>query len=430
MNSFGSGLKAYVAVMVAFLLAPLLVIVIAAFSRRHPAIDLKLTIGNAVIPTLNRLSEEFIAGMRAEVIVSEPGLPAPSAVVEKRSGAKVGGQEIEILLQVKPRKTGPLDGPLPTLNPARFAAVAITQERDVAPQRNIPEPALVLFPGKRAREAARADVGQVMVVHHAGGQHRLLLHLVLGGEAAGAAAHRRLCARLLAFRRLFGGELAGLQRFADQFVGQHQPRFIEGAERQLHQFLFVAARVVALEREHRISTRALHAENGPAKALASVGLRRGEFNARLVTDGAREIRDPHQWTVDAGRRHFQPIGLRNGVFDVEHRRQRLARQFAIVDVHRAVGLLGHDLQRHAVLAGDLHAHQTEAEAHQGRSCDMRNARRQTGLGIEARLIQRCVDLGFDFGQAILRSGDKGVQVTKKSGSRRGPTLTMTIQCGP
>lgn len=32
MNSFGSGLKAYVAVMVAFLLAPLLVIVIAAFS--------------------------------------------------------------------------------------------------------------------------------------------------------------------------------------------------------------------------------------------------------------------------------------------------------------------------------------------------------------------------------------------------------------
>ena len=46
-----------------------------------------------------------------------------------------------------------------------------------------------------------------------------------------------------------------------------------------------------------------------AKALAA-GDRRRHFDLRLVPGGALEIAQAHQRPVDAGRRNFEPIGLR------------------------------------------------------------------------------------------------------------------------
>ncbi len=51
----------------------------------------------------------------------------------------------------------------------------------------------------------------------------------------------------------------------------------------------------------------------------------------------------HQRPVDARRGDFQPIGLAHRLLEVEHRRQRLAGAFAIVDRHGSVRALGHDL---------------------------------------------------------------------------------------
>ncbi len=64
----------------------------------------------------------------------------------------------------------------------------------------------------------------------------------------------------------------------------------------------------------------------------------------------REIRLADQRPVDAGRRHFQMIGLLDRIGHVERRRNRAADLFAILDGHGAVVALGHDLQRQAVLA--------------------------------------------------------------------------------
>ena len=100
---------------------------------------------------------------------------------------------------------------------------------------------------------------------------------------------------------------------------------------------------------------------------------------------ALEIGPPHQRPVDAGRRNLQPIGLLDRVGDVEHRRQRPRNRLAIVDLHGSIGPFGHDLDRAAVLGGDLDPHQPVAHPLQHRACDRRHARSHARLDHETRL---------------------------------------------
>ena len=58
---------------------------------------------------------------------------------------------------------------------------------------------------------------------------------------------------------------------------------------------------------------------------------------------ALEIGTAHQRTVDARRGNLQPVGALDRIGDVEHRRQRPRDRLAILDLHRAIGPLGHDL---------------------------------------------------------------------------------------
>ena len=85
-------------------------------------------------------------------------------------------------------------------------------------------------------------------------------------------------------------------------------------------------------------------EKQALEPLAAVE-RHVEFDPRLVAERPHEIGAAHQRPVDAGRGHFEPVFARDRVLEVEHRRQRPAGRLAILDRHRAVGPLGHDLQR-------------------------------------------------------------------------------------
>ena len=100
---------------------------------------------------------------------------------------------------------------------------------------------------------------------------------------------------------------------------------------------------------------------------------------------AVEIRAPHQRPVDAGRRHFQPIGALDRIGGIEHRRQRARGGLAILDRHRAVRPLGHDLHGAAGGAGNAHAHQPIAEAVEHRLDDSGDTRRPSRLGDQPRL---------------------------------------------
>ena len=84
------------------------------------------------------------------------------------------------------------------------------------------------------------------------------------------------------------------------------------------------------------------------------------------------------------------------VLDVENRRQGRADRLAIIDRHRSVGALGHDLHGHAVLRRQLDPHQTIAEIGQNRLRDLGDPRSGAGLGDEARLAQQICDLSVEF----------------------------------
>ena len=68
------------------------------------------------------------------------------------------------------------------------------------------------------------------------------------------------------------------------------------------------------------------------------------------------------------------IGLLDRILDVEHRRDGTAHFLAILDGHRAVVALGHDLQRQAVLRREADAHEAKADGAKHRRNDQRDAR--------------------------------------------------------
>ena len=177
--------------------------------------------------------------------------------------------------------------------------------------------------------------------------------------------------------------LLAAQRFGDQRIGQHQLGLRHvlrsaAAPRRL------AGRDVVAPDPRGI---AFDAEQHAAETLAAVD-RHGHLDLHDVAGVALEIGAPHQRPVDAGRRHFQPVGAVDRIGDVEHRRQRARGGFAILDQHRAVGPLGHDLHGAAVAAGDAHAHQPIAEAFEHRLGDRGDARAQARLDDQARLGAR------------------------------------------
>ena len=174
--------------------------------------------------------------------------------------------------------------------------------------------------------------------------------------------------------------LPALERFRDEGVGEHELRLGHLRDRQMHDLLL---RIAHADR----GLVALDADDFAAKAFAAFD-HHGHFDLRFVSHMALEVGTARQRAVDAGRGQFQPIAAADRIVDVERGRKRAARRLAILDREGAVGALRHDLNRAAVAARDMHAHEPIAQIREHRLRDRGNPRRQSGFGDEPRLIHR------------------------------------------
>ena len=147
---------------------------------------------------------------------------------------------------------------------------------------------------------------------------------------------RRLEPEILAQLALRG--LAAPHRFRDQFVGQDQPGVGDIFHHQQDVGIFARAYVIAMQ-PHGV---AFDASERAAEPLAALMGDR-HLDLHEMTGIALEIGAAHQRPVDPGRGNLQPVGPIDRIGDVEHRRQRLRDRLAILDLHRSVGPLRHDL---------------------------------------------------------------------------------------
>ena len=222
--------------------------------------------------------------------------------------------------------------------------------------------------------------------------------------------------------RVLDGRLFSPQRGADEVVGQYEPRLGHRADRQ---FDLALASVVGDQRHSR------RRPIGPgrdgcetsAKALASIERDR-HLDPRLVADSAREIRFAHQRPIDARRGNLQPIGLRHRLLDVEDRRQRHADAFAILDRHRPVGTLRHDLNRWPSTRRNLDPDQPVTQIPQNRRRNPADAIACARVLDQTRLVE-FLD-GLRDG-SMRRFDHATLAAIKKSGSRPGPTLNLSLR---
>ncbi len=151
------------------------------------------------------------------------------------------------------------------------------------------------------------------------------------------------------------------------------------------------------------------------------------FDLDEMTGVALEIGTAHQRAIDARRGYLKPVGAVDRVGDVEHRRQRPRDRLAILDLHRAVGPLGHDLDGAAGLAGNLDPDQPVAHSLQDRSGHRRYPRGrarlddETGLGREVGVHGTSSWIGHVQGQKRLTCMGLGRALTGgPAGSRTAP----------
>src|SRR5262249_9847898 len=195
------------------------------------------------------------------------------------------------------------------------------------------------------------------------------------------------------------------QRFGDQRVGQNESGLGHVVDAQQNVVAVVTADT---------GTFALGALQFATKPFAPVD-RRLHLDLSDMAGIAVEVVSPHERSIDAGRGNFQPIRAFDRIGNVEYRRQRARYRFTVLNVHRPVGTLGHDLHGATGKAGYAHPHQTKAETREHGFSQYGDARRSPGLGYEPRLLGKaCVfhvgRYAFHSSQSRLASGNKKERV--------------------
>lgn len=114
----------------------------------------------------------------------------------------------------------------------------------------------------------------------------------------------------------------------------------------------------------------------------------GHLDPRFPRQRPAEIRDADKRAIDTRRRNFEAISPFYDILDIEEGRKGPARDLAIVDSHRPIGPLGHDLHCRPGLRQEPDPDQTVTETRQGGLNSTRNARRQAGILDQTRLFER------------------------------------------
>ena len=117
-------------------------------------------------------------------------------------------------------------------------------------------------------------------------------------------------------------------------------------------------------------------------------------------------------------------GSGDGEFELEQ--SYASGDLAVLDRETSVRPLAHDLHRAAVAPGDPRAHKAESHAFQHRLRHGRDARGDPRLLHEPRLVDRRPEWLCRLDHSILPAPghSRPARVTKKSGSRPGPTLII------
>ncbi len=154
-----------------------------------------------------------------------------------------------------------------------------------------------------------------------------------------------------------------------------------------------------------------------------------------MTGVALEVGTANQRAIDARRGYLEPVGAVDRVGDIEHRRQRPRNRLAILDLHRAVGPLGHDLDGAAGLAGDLDPDQAVAHSLQHRPGHRRHPRRrarlddETGLGEQFGIHGNGSWIGHVQGQKRLTCMGLGRALTSDPAGFLNRALTPLLGLG-
>src|SRR5215218_9261106 len=264
---------------------------------------------------------------------------------------------------------------------------------------------------------ALTAIGLVSFVSaHVSAMRRCRLKIVL--------LRRRMRAALSCFLSFAFRGLAASQRFRDESVVEHEPGFRHVRDRQQH-FGGLAGAVIAA----KASSFALYADDQTTEAALSCHRYR-HFNLRGMAGIAFEIRAPHQRAIDTRRGDFQAVGPLDRIGNIEYGRECPRDIFAILDAHRPVRALCHDLNGAARHARNPHADQSITQAGNHWLRYGSHARCNALLYKEARFV---VHSGFNrcghrscrrcllSKQCPGRSPNRGLNaVTKKSGSRGNP----------
>ena len=157
----------------------------------------------------------------------------------------------------------------------------------------------------------------------------------------------------------------------------------------------------------------------------------GQFDSRLLAQGARKIRGANQRAVEARRRDFQPIGLADRILDIDHRRQGVVNFLAFVDGQRAIRPLGHDLDDGALPGREFDAHQTKAHGIEHALRNRGDPRGHAGFRDKTRLIKRSVrildrrvqclvNFGFGVRRCVQFPSVRSRVKQKRAGPARAP----------
>src|SRR5262249_26038326 len=128
---------------------------------------------------------------------------------------------------------------------------------------------------------------------------------------------------------------------------------------------------------------------------------------------------------DAGRGNLEMIFAVDRILDVEHGREILAQTLAIGDGKAAVLVLGHDLQRAAIVLRDLHADQRIAEVVGDRLDDPRDARLEAGFLDVAFFVQIESQTVLSLVWAAARVN--GSHLARRKQKERGPVRAPTLK---
>src|SRR5690606_6839173 len=137
-----------------------------------------------------------------------------------------------------------------------------------------------------------------------------------------------------------------------------------------------------------------------------------------MAEPALKIAPTDERPVDPRRGHLQMISAIDRIVDIERGRNCAAHFLAILDAHRSVEPLRHDLQRQPILPRQANPHKAEAQGTQYRFDDRRNTRFHTRLADDALFAAVTIADFRHLASCVLLAGS--TDGNKKERDRKDP----------